>query len=280
MHDFDGKVAVITGGGSGIGAALARACAHEGMLVAVVDVNEQRAQDTVASLGTDRRVEAFAVDVRDPDAVEALAGAVFERLGGCHLLCNNAGISPLGAVQDYTFAEWQNTVAINLFGVVNGVNAFVPRLLAQGAEAHIVNTASAAALRYVPASALYNTTKFAVLGLTECLREELAPFSIGVSALCPGGVATNIGDTAAGSTGSQRSQDQMTDAITKLLAGVDGSHTAVIEPDQVAALVLEGVRENAPYIITHPGSRPAVVARAQAIDDAYAAQHERHPELP
>jgi NAD(P)-dependent dehydrogenase (short-subunit alcohol dehydrogenase family) len=280
MHDFDGKVAVITGGGSGIGAALARACANEGMLVAVVDVHEQRARDTVASITTDQRVEPFAVDVRDPGAVEALAGMVFEELGGCHLLCNNAGISPLGAVWEYLFAEWQNTVAINLFGVVNGVNAFVPRLIEQGTEAHIVNTASAAALRYVPSSALYNTTKFAVLGLTECLRGELAPFSIGVSALCPGGVATNIGDTAAGTSGNERSQDQMMDAITKLVDGVDGSHTAVIEPDQVATLVLEGVRENAPYIITHPGSRPAVAARAKAIDDAYATQHARHPELP
>jgi NAD(P)-dependent dehydrogenase (short-subunit alcohol dehydrogenase family) len=280
MHDFDGKVAVVTGGGSGIGAALARACASEGMHVAVVDVNEQRARDTVASITRDRRIEAFAVDVRDPDAVDGLAGQVFERFGGCHLLCNNAGISPLGCAWEYPFAEWQNTVAINLFGVVNGVNAFVPRLLAQGTEAHIVNTASAAALRYVPASALYNATKFGVLGLTECLREELAPFSIGVSALCPGGVATNIGDTAAGTAGNQRSQEQMMDAITQLVDGVDGSHTAVIEPDQVAALVLEGVRENAPYIITHPGSRPAVAARAKAIDDAYASQHARHPELP
>jgi NAD(P)-dependent dehydrogenase (short-subunit alcohol dehydrogenase family) len=280
MHDFDGKVAVVTGGGSGIGAALARACASEGMHVAIVDVNEQRARDSVASITTERRVEPFAVDVRDPDAMDTLAAHVFERFGGCHLLCNNAGISPLGAVWEYSSAEWQNTVAINLFGVVNGVNAFVPRLLAQGTEAHIVNTASAAALRYVPASALYNTTKFAVLGLTECLREELAPFSIGVSALCPGGVATNIGDTAAGTSGSERSQDQVMDAVTKLVAGVDGSHTAVIEPDQVAALVLEGVRENAPYIITHPGSRAAVAVRAKSIDDAYANQAARHPDLP
>jgi len=280
MHDFDGKVAVVTGGGSGIGAALARACASEGMHVAIVDVNEPRARDTAASITSDRRIEALAVDVRDPDAVDGLAGQVFERFGGCHLLCNNAGISPLGAVWEYPFAEWENTIAINLFGVVNGVNAFVPRLIAQGAEAHIVNTASAAALRYVPASALYNTTKFAVLGFTECLREELASFSIGVSALCPGGVATNIGDTAAGTGGSARSQEQVMDAITKLVSGVDGTHTAVIEPDQVAALVLEGVRENAPYIITHPGSRAAVAARAATIDDAYATQHVRHPDLP
>src|SRR5436190_6102905 len=144
MHDLDGKVAVITGAGSGIGAALARACAGEGMHVAVVDVNEERARATVASITTDQRVEPFAVDVRDPDAVDALADQVFERLGGCHLLCNNAGISPLGFALEYSLAEWQNTVAINLFGVVNGVNAFVPRLLAQGTDAHIVNTASAA----------------------------------------------------------------------------------------------------------------------------------------
>ncbi len=281
MQDLDGKVAVVTGGGSGIGAAIARACADAGMAVAVVDIDESRARETaVAITNAGGRAEAYAVDVRDPDALADLADRVFDTFRGCHLLCNNAGVCPLGSAWDHSFAEWQNTVAINVFGVVNGINAFAPRMIAQAEEAHIVNTASAAALVYVPASALYNTTKAAVLSLTESLRGDLAPFGIGVSALCPGGVITNIGDTAAGTVGTPHSPAQLEEAFTQLRDGVDDAHVTVIEPDDVGALVLEGVRENAPYIITHPGSQARATERAEQIDRAYTNQRARHPELP
>ena len=281
MQAVTGKVAVVTGGGSGIGAAIARACADAGMAVAVVDIDESRARETATAI-TDAggRAEAYAVDVRDPDALVALADRVFDTFGACHLLCNNAGVCPLGSAWDHSFAEWQNTVAINVFGVVNGVNAFVPRMIAQAEEAHIVNTASAAALVYVPASALYNMTKAAVLSLTEGLREELAPFGIGVSALCPGGVITNIGDTAAGTVGTRNTPEQLEAAFTQLRDGVDEAHVTVIAPDDVGALVLEGVRENAPYIITHPGSQARAAERAERIERAYTKQRARHPELP
>ena len=217
MQDLSGKVAVVTGAGSGIGAAITRACTGAGMAVAVVDIDESRARETATAI-TDAggRAEAYTVDVRDPDALVALADQVFGTFGACHLLCNNAGVCPLGSAWDHSFAEWQNTVAINVFGVVNGVNAFVPRMIAQAEEAHIVNTASAAALVYVPASALYNTTKAAVLSLTESLRGDLAPFGIGVSALCPGGVITNIGDTTAGTVGTPHSPAQLEEAFTQL----------------------------------------------------------------
>jgi NAD(P)-dependent dehydrogenase (short-subunit alcohol dehydrogenase family) len=280
MRELDGKTAVVTGAGSGIGAAVARACAVAGMHVAVVDVDADRAAAVTSEIrGNGRRAESFAVDVSDFDAVEALAASVFERFGACHLLHNNAGVCPVGRAWDHSPEEWRHVVGVNLIGVVNGATAFAPRLVAQGEEAHVVNTASAAALRFVPASALYNATKFAVLGYTESLRHDLAPHRIGVSALCPGGVDTNIGDTLHGTVGPRRNEAEVGALLTEL-ATVDATHITVITPDQVAALVLEGVRNNDAYIITHPGSRAAVAARAADIDAAFGAQAERHPDLP
>jgi NAD(P)-dependent dehydrogenase (short-subunit alcohol dehydrogenase family) len=280
MERLDGKVAVITGAGSGIGAGVARGCAHAGMDVAVVDVDADRAA-AVASEVRDigRQAESFAVDVSDFAAVDALAVSVLERFGGCHLLHNNAGVCPVGRAWDHSSEEWRHVVGVNLIGVVNGVTAFAPRLIAQGDEAHIVNTASAAALRFVPSSALYNTTKFAVLGYTESLRHDLAPHGIGVSALCPGGVDTNISETLHGTVGPRRDETEVGALLTEL-ATVDPTHVTMITPDQVAALVIEGVRNNDAYIITHPGSRAEVAARAANIDAAYAAQAAHHPELP
>jgi NAD(P)-dependent dehydrogenase (short-subunit alcohol dehydrogenase family) len=250
------------------------------MNVAVVDINGDRAAAVASDVaGSGPRAVPFAVDVSSLEAVEALAVSVFDRFAGCHLLHNNAGVCPVGRAWDHSPEEWRHVVGVNLMGVVNGVTAFVPRFIEQGAEAHVVNTASASALRYVPSSALYNATKFGVLGYTESLRHDLAPHGIGVSALCPGGVDSNIGETLHGTVGPRRGEDEV-NALLAELGTVDPAHVTVITADQAGALVLEGVRKNDAYIITHPGSRAAVAARAAAIDDAYAAQHTRHPELP
>src|SRR6266511_914138 len=131
LQELDGKVAVITGGGSGIGAALARACAAEGMRVVVVDVNEERATTVAAELppGT---AAARAVDVSDADSVQALADFAFDTFGAVHLLCNNAGVSPAGRVWDFTDDEWRWLLGVNVRGVANGLRSFVPRMIAQG----------------------------------------------------------------------------------------------------------------------------------------------------
>jgi NAD(P)-dependent dehydrogenase (short-subunit alcohol dehydrogenase family) len=280
MRELEGKVAVVTGGGSGIGAAVGKACHAEGMTVAVVDIDRQRAFAVADEMDeTGERSAAFGVDVADAHAVDVLAAEVFARFGGCHLLHNNAGLCPMGRAWDHSAEEWQHVVGVNLLGVAHGVNAFVPRMLDQGTEAHIVNTASAAALRHIPSSALYNATKFGVLALTESLRADLAPHGIGVSALCPGGVATNIADSMRGTIDRPRSDEEVA-ALLGEFASVDAAHITVITPERVGELVLEGVRDNAAYIITHPGSLEAVSARHAGIQAAYRSQHDRYPELP
>jgi NAD(P)-dependent dehydrogenase (short-subunit alcohol dehydrogenase family) len=280
MQDLDGKVAVITGAGSGIGAGVAHACAAEGMAVAVVDVDPERASAVASELVQQgSRSIAMPVDVTDPRAVDDLAQEVFSRLGGCHLLHNNAGLCPFGRSWDHTPAEWRQVLDVNVMGPVYAINAFVPRLLEQGEEAHIVNTISAAALRHVPSESLYNTSKFALLGLTESLRWELAQHGIGVSALAPGGVQTNIGESMRRTSAHIRSDAQLEELLGELMT-VDSAHVTPITPEQVGRLVLEGVRNNDPYIVTHPGSEEAVRQRHAAIEQAYETQRKRHPELP
>ena len=280
MDELEGKVAVITGAGSGIGAGVARAFAAAGMSVAVVDVDAGRAELVAGDLAAGgARAEAYAVDVTDPAAMDRLADDVFAQLGGCHVLHNNAGVSPFGTSWEHSRDEWVHVVNINLMGVVWGSNAFAPRMIDQGSGGHIVNTASAAALRKHPVSSAYSTTKFGVLGFTECLRQELAPHGIGVSALCPAGVDTNLFETMNGTLATNHSDEKFGEVLGSFMT-LDEPHITMISPDQVGALVLEGVRHNDEYIITHPGSGPAVHDRHAGIETAYAVQRERHPELP
>jgi NAD(P)-dependent dehydrogenase (short-subunit alcohol dehydrogenase family) len=243
-------------------------------------VDPERAS-AVASQLTSSGAESIAmtVDVTKPEEIESLAETVFSRLGGCHLLHNNAGLCPFGRSWDHTGAEWRQVLDVNLMGAVYAINTFVPRLLEQGTEAHIVNTVSAAALRHVPSESLYNTSKFALLGLTESLQRELARYGIGVSALLPGGVQTNISESMRRTSGHIRTDNQL-DALLAELMTVDTAHITTITPEDVGKLVVEGVRNNEPYIITHPGSQDAVRERHAAIEHAYQIQRRRHPELP
>ncbi len=280
MDELEGKVAVITGAGSGIGAGVTRAFAAAGMSVAVVDVDTARATTVADELTAGgAHATAYAADVSDPSAMERLADDVFSHFGGCHVLHNNAGVSPFGTSWEHSRAEWVRVVNINLMGVVWGSNAFAPRMIEQGEGGHIVNTASAAALRKQPVSSLYTTTKAGVLGFTECLRQELAPHGIGVSALCPAGVDTNLFETMNGVLAPNHSDEKLGEVLGSFMT-LDEPHITMISPDQVGALVLEGVRNNDEYIITHPGSAPAVHDRHAGIESAYSAQRARHPELP
>ena len=276
LEELSGKVAVVTGGGSGIGAALARACAAEGMRVVVVDVNDERAASVAAEL-PDGTAVARGVDVSDAASVDALADFAFDTFGAVHLLCNNAGISPAGRVWDFTDEDWQLLLGVNVRGVANGIRSFVPRMIDQG-EGHVVNTGSGASFVATPRLGPYCATKHAIVGLSEALRYELDGTGIGVSVLVPAGVNTNIGDSMI--RRSATDPDGITEDITVLTNSLDATSLAMIEPEVVAKVTLVGVREGWDYIVMGPGQSVGVERRAREVLDAHRLSKERFPDLP
>ena len=276
LQELDGKVAVITGGGSGIGASLARACAAEGMRVVVVDVSGERAASVAAEL-PDGTAVARAVDVSDAASVEALADFAFDAFGAVHLLCNNAGVSPAGRIWDFTDDEWRWLLGVNVHGVANGIRSFVPRMIEQG-EGHIVNTGSGASFVSTPRLGPYCATQHAIVGLSEALRYELDGTGIGVSVLVPAGVNTNIGDSMV--RPSATDPDAIADDFTVLTNAMDETSLAVIEPEVVAEVTLVGVREGWPYIVMGPGQSVGVERRYGEVLDAHRLSKERFPFLP
>lgn len=191
MREFHGKVAVVTGAASGIGRSLAERCAQEGMRVVLADVEEGALTQTAESLrssGAD--VRAITTDVSRAGDVEALARKTVEAYGGVHLLFNNAGVGGGTTAWGSMLADWQWVLGVNLWGVIHGVHSFVPLMLQQGDEGHIVNTASIAGLTGGPGLAVYKVSKHGVVSISETLYHELAlqGAKIGVSVLCPGWV--------------------------------------------------------------------------------------------
>jgi NAD(P)-dependent dehydrogenase (short-subunit alcohol dehydrogenase family) len=264
-----GKVAVITGGAQGIGFGMAEAFAARGMTVVLADIEADTAAAAAERLtATGAKAFPLQVDVRDRAGMAAAAEAVLLRFGGADVLCNNAGVAAQGEISQATYADWDWVLGVNLQGVINGLMAFLPQLEARG-WAHIVNTSSMMGLVAHPPWGVYATSKFAVVGLSEALRIELAPKGVGVSVLCPGLVATNLltsqrnrPESEGGSAGVGRHASGV-EAIRAL--GPDD----VLEPGAVGELVAEGILANAPYICPHPKNRPQIVERFERILDAF-----------
>jgi NAD(P)-dependent dehydrogenase (short-subunit alcohol dehydrogenase family) len=262
MRELRGRVAVVTGGGSGIGRGLCRGFAAEGMTVAVADVDLASAEETAAGL-RERGARAIAVhtDVSDGKSVEELARRVVAELGGVHVVCNNAGVCIGGRPLENTEADWRWLVGVNLMGVVHGCHVFAPRLVAQG-EGHIVNTASVGGFLAGPDLDVYCTTKFAVVGFSEALRMELAPKGVGVSILCPGQVLTRLPES-----------ERLRPRGFGPAGGTSGMLSPFIEggmePDDVAPLVLAGIRDDAEYVFTHEAYRALLADRFQRVLAAF-----------
>jgi NAD(P)-dependent dehydrogenase (short-subunit alcohol dehydrogenase family) len=242
--DFKGRTAVVTGGASGIGRALLRRFAREGANVVVADLDEAGAT-AVAAEAQALGVKALAVrtDVTDLTQVQALAGRAFETFGGVHVLCNNAGVAAWGGLETATHHDWQWVLGVNLWGVIHGIEAFVPRMIARGEPGHIVNTASMAGLIASKGLGVYNTSKYAVVGLSETLAKDLRPHRIGVSVLCPMGVETRIRDSERNRPAALRNEAAAA-APVELMGRYLG-------PDVVADMVLAAIRANELYVITH-----------------------------
>lgn len=197
MEQFNGRTAFITGGAQGIGLGIARALARAGVQLALADIDQAALEKARAELSARTPTEAFVLDVRERDRYAAVADEVERRLGPVSLLFNNAGVTDRVPATQLTYEMWDWALGINLQGVINGIQTFVPRMLERGGDAHIVNTSSGAGLVVVGAGVMYTTAKFAVVGLSESLRHGLARHGIGVSVLCPGYVATDILDHSA-----------------------------------------------------------------------------------
>ena len=194
MSEFSGKVVVVTGAGSGIGRATARLFGRLGAKLHVTDIDAEAAAAVATEIGNGAR--AHHVDSSDPAQLETLAQAVYDEDGAVDVLHNNAGIGHAADTDKTTVEDWQRVIGVNLLGVAYGVQAFVPRMRAQGRPAAIVNTASMAGLVAAPTMAPYSASKFGVVGMTESLDAELRPKGITVSAICPGIINTNITRTA------------------------------------------------------------------------------------
>lgn len=193
MKDVEGKTAFITGGASGVGLGMAKVFANAGMQVAIADIRQDHLDAAMAQFAnTNVRVHPIRLDVADRGEFARAADEAENMFGPVHLVCNNAGINMFAPMDECTYDDWDWILGVNLGGVINGVQTFVPRLKAQGQGGHIVNTASMAAFITGPGAGIYTTSKFAVRGLTESLRWNLAPHNIGVSVLCPGLVNSAI----------------------------------------------------------------------------------------
>jgi NAD(P)-dependent dehydrogenase (short-subunit alcohol dehydrogenase family) len=266
MKDLKGKTAVVTGGGSGIGRAMALAFAREGMDVAICDVElapAEKVAGEVRAIGT--KALAARVDVTDRAAMGAFADRVYQELGSCDILCNNAGVVTFKPVQQMADSDWDWVVGVDLIGVINGCKAFLGRMAKAGRGGHIVNTSSIAGMiaGATPGIASYTTAKFGVVGMSEGMANDLVAVDIGVSVLCPGGVKTRI--AAAG----RNRPEQFGGPEAPPAAMVAGMQQAGMEPDDVARLVVRAVKENQLHIMTHPDTRPAVEERFKRILDAY-----------
>ena len=265
MRDLQDRVAVVTGAASGFGRAFAVACAAEGARVVLADVDEKGMLETAGLLPQGSESLVVRCDVTRADNLEALAAQTYERFGGTHVVFNNAGVAVCGPAWTATLEDWKWVLDVNLMGVVHGIRAFVPRMLAAGEPGHIVNTASVAGLLSLPGSAVYCVSKHAVVTLSECLRHDLrvAQSAIGVSVLCPAFVQTGIFESARNRPKELAATNPLGRAYEE--AGKKAVAASKLSAEDIARITLEAVKTDRFYVIPHRKTRSAIETRMQDI---------------
>ena len=252
MIDFKGRTAFVTGGANGVGIGLVRALLKEGANVAIADVREDHIERALGTLDNQPAM-GVRVDVSSREEMARARREVEDRFGPVTLLFNNAGVNLFQTIEDSSWSDWDWLMGVNLHGPINGVMTFVPGMIEHGQGGYVVNTASMAAWLAAGSPGIYNTTKFAVRGLSESLRYSLAPKGIGVSCVCPGLVKSYI----------YASDDIRPDALmegakpknTEMIDRLAGMHQVGMEPDTIAERILQGMRENQAYIFPMPDHR-------------------------
>jgi NAD(P)-dependent dehydrogenase (short-subunit alcohol dehydrogenase family) len=271
MRDFAGKTAVVTGGGSGIGEALARKAAALGMSVVLADIDPTAAERVAAELSSKgARILPVQTDVADAASVAALAAAAWETFGSVDLLCNNAGVVPSGRyrpVWEYPLEDWQWSFGVNTMGIVHGLRSFVPRMLEQETEGHILNTASVAGLISGAGSPVYSAAKHAAVRITEALYASLIErkAAIGVTLLCPGLVATAIYNSERNRPAALRSRAGIAGETAELQAVADNLYKNALSAEAVAEQSFAAIRDNQLYVLTSDQFDATIRERADAI---------------
>jgi NAD(P)-dependent dehydrogenase (short-subunit alcohol dehydrogenase family) len=255
MKELRDKVAVVTGGASGIGLAMARQFAEEGMKVVLADVEEQALAKALAEL-EEAGADALAVhtDVSNAADMARLRDDTLAKYGKVHVLCNNAGVGGGGLLWETALEDWKWVMGVNLWGVIHGIRTFVPVMLEQGEEGHVVNTASVAGLISPPGIGIYNATKHAVVAISETLHVELMlrGAKVKASVLCPAWVRTNIADAERNRPAALQgdrtlsTEEQMMDQVMRQVVATG------MDPSEVAAKVVDAVRNEKLYVLTHP----------------------------
>lgn len=260
---FAGRVAVITGGAGGIGCALARAFLRRGARVALADLDSEALDRALADLrGIGGEVVGVVTDVTSRESTRQLAEEVRRHFGAVHVVCNNAGVAVFGPLREARHEDWEFTMAVNFWGVVHGIETFLPWLIEQGAGGHIVNTASMAGLVGMEWLGIYSASKFAVVGLSEALYRELKPLGIGVSVLCPMMVDTRINENSV----RLRPAALRAPGAEPVVPPAGAMQGSVIAPAEVAERVVRGIERGDFYILTHPEQRAILRRRAERLD--------------
>jgi len=264
MEELAGKVAFVTGGASGIGLAMAQCFAREQVKIVLADIEVGALEKAEEELrGSGAEVIGVKCDVSDPASVTAASERAIEAFGKVHILCNNAGVAPSGAIDETTPADWKWCLDVNLMGAVHGIQTLVPKIKAHGEGGHIVNTASIAGFVALPTLGIYTATKYAIVGISETLRGELAPFNIGVSVLSPSFVKTRLNE-------SHRNRP------AELGPGPDGPDAfmtevfkTATEPRVIGERVVRGVKRGDFYIFPHVDLKLGFQARVDEIVAAF-----------
>ena len=269
MKDLNGKVAFVTGGASGIGLGMVQSFLAAGMKVAISDI-EQAALDQVKDELAESNAEVIylKVDVTDRDAMEQAARETEAAFGKVHVVCNNAGVAVTGKVHRMDYKDWDWVMGVNLDGVINGVQTFVNRMMEHSEGGHFVNTASMAGVMPISSGSIYTTGKYAVVGMSEVMRRDLAKYNIGVSVLCPGGVNTNVIHS-----GRNRPEEMQREKDNSKLRTMGGLQEAVmsdmLDASVIGGMVVAAILADDTYIFSHPALKSVVDVRTKAMNESF-----------